>query len=144
RTRLYLVYYGVLRCGGWHARGEQLNGMAIAVQRSYVDVCFAGAHSSGAAAAGKPRVHQRADVFVLARADQPKLVQVAGDAAVQLERAPDPVALRFARLDLDLLHAAAFVSHDHVEQMRLLHLEEQERKAGPEMAEAVLREPDGV
>src|SRR3954452_894332 len=107
---------------------KQRDGLAIAMQRSDVDVRGAGADGAGASAARDPAVHQRADV-VLARARfEPELAQIGEDRSANFECAPDPVRTRGRRLHLDLDDVVLLIEDDSVEELRTLDREAEKRE----------------
>src|SRR3954452_16071823 len=99
---------------------KQRDGLAIAMQRSDVDVRGAGADGAGASAARDPAIHERTDV-VLARARfEPEFAQIGEDRSANFEGAPDPIRTRGRRLHLDLDDVVVVVENNRVEELRTL------------------------
>src|SRR4051812_6676829 len=90
-----------------------------------VDIRGSGPHACRGTAAGKIRIDQRAEIFVLAISLQPERVELVKNAAGHFECTPDPRRARIILFYLNLEDAVFSVSHDSIEKLRLLHREEE-------------------
>src|SRR5581483_8958065 len=103
---------------GGAAALEELDRLAVAVQRADVDVVLAAAHAARAPAALEPRCYQGTQVHVAASALAPQRLELAQHARRRAKGAPDPARRGVLALDLDLAHPAALVGDHGVEQLR--------------------------
>src|SRR4051812_12915763 len=88
------------------SRFQHLQGAAISVERSDVDVDLAGVHRRDAPAAREKRIDHPTQVLVAPVARGPKSVKLGQRGARNLEASPDPARSRPLGLDLDLAYVA--------------------------------------
>src|SRR5579863_6929857 len=96
---------------------QKVEGRSVAMQRPDIHVFPASADPNSGSAPRQPRVHQRAEILVAPLWPAPQLVQRSKLPSWNLDRAPNPLALRPALLHLNAPHRPVFVRHHRIEEL---------------------------